>query len=465
VPNATMTYVDGNSSIAANATGSGNGGRVFVWADNTTAFLGSISAKGVSATDTAGVGGFVEVSGKQRLIFKGTVDTDGTNGLGTLLLDPENILITDSAEGTGDAAIIANNNILATGTLPGQQNNSEPSLTISALALESMSATSNVVLEALNNITIADLADNQLSFQATTGSVTLRADADRSGAGVFSMNAVDTISTAGGSIAISGNQITAGNLSSNGGNISLISPGSTVANNISSSNPKTGSSGNILLEGLNVTVQKLDASGPEAAGNVTVTAQNVLGVSFVAGGSGNITLTGNEINFKGDKNSVSGTGFLVLQPWSPGQNIAIGGSGDVGTNIYLNLTAKDLGSLQNGFAGITIGRSNGMGSILIANDLTFYDSLIIQSPAGLGTITTTSSLTGADNASITLKAEGNIRTGNISTNGEEIRLASTTGNVTTGQLLTVGTRTINTNVNSSQDMRNSAGDVTVTAED
>ena len=49
---------------------------------------------------------------------------------------------------------------------------------------------------------------------------------------------------------------------------------------------------------------------------------------------------------------------MVLQPWSPGQNIAIGGSGDVGTNIYLNLTAKELGSLQNGFAGITIGRSN-----------------------------------------------------------------------------------------------------------
>ena len=257
VPNATMTYVDGKSSIAANATASGNGGRVFVWADNTTAFLGSISAKGVSATDTAGVGGLVEVSGKQRLIFNGTVDSSGTNGLGTLLLDPENILITDSAEATGDAAIIANNNILATGTLPGQQNNSEPSLTISARALESMSATSNVVLEALNNITIADLADNQLSFQATTGSVTLRADADRSGAGVFSMNALDTISTAGGSIAMEGNQITAGNLSSNGGNISLISPGSTVANNISSSNPKTGSSGNILLEGLNVTAKSL----------------------------------------------------------------------------------------------------------------------------------------------------------------------------------------------------------------
>ncbi|MEG3909829.1 CHAT domain-containing protein [Microcoleus sp. w2-18bC1] len=464
VPNARMTYVDGKSSIAANATESGNGGRVFVWADNTTAFLGSISANGVSATGTAGVGGFVEVSGKQRLIFNGTVDTSGTNGLGTLLLDPENILITDSPEAAGDAAIIANNNILSTGTVPGQENNSEPSLTISATALESMSATANVVLEALNDITIADLADNLLSFQATTGSVTFRADADRSGAGVFSMNSGDTISTAGGAIAISGSQITAGNLSSNGGNISLISPGTTVANNISSSNPSTGSSGNILLEGLNVTAPKIDASGSKATGNVTVTARNVLGVSSIAGGSGNITLTGNEINLTGAKNSVSGTGFLVLQPWSPGQNIAIGGSGDVGTNIYLNLTASDLGSLENGFAGITIGRSNGIGSILIANDFTFYDPLIIQSPAGLGTITTTNSLTAADNASITLKADGNIRTGNITTNNQEIRIASTAGNVTTGQLLTGTARTINTSVNPSEDIGNSAGDVSVTAQ-
>ncbi|MEG4043366.1 CHAT domain-containing protein [Microcoleus sp. Pol17_C1] len=463
VPNARMTYVDGKSSIAANATESGNGGRIVVWADNTTAFLGSISANGVSATTTAGVGGFVEVSGKQRLIFNGTVDTSGTNGLGTLLLDPDNILITDSPEGAGDAEIIANNNILATGTPSPQPKISEPSLTISATALESMSATANVVLEALNDITIADLADNQLSFQATTGSVTLRADADRNGAGAFSMNAADTISTAGGAISISGSQITAGNLSSNGGNISLISPGSTVANNISSSNPSTGSSGNIVLEGLNVTAQKLDASGREATGNVTVTARNVLGVRSIAGGSGNITLTGDEINFKGDKNSVRGTGFLVLQPWSPGQNIAIGGSGDVGTNIYLNLTASDLGSLENGFAGITIGRTNGIGSILIANDFTFYDPLIIQSPAGLGTITTTNSLTGADNASITIKGDGNIRTGNITTHNQEIRIVSTAGNVTTGRLLTGTSRTINTSVNSSEDTGNSAGDVSVTA--
>ncbi len=463
VPNAKMTYVDGQSAIAANATQAGNGGNVIVWADHTTAFLGSINARGVSATPgTSGVGGFVEVSGKQRLVFNGTVDTTGTNGLGTLLLDPENITITDGAAGADDAAIIANNNILATATSP-QQNSPGASLTISATALEGISATGNVVLEALNDIKISDLADHQLSLQATTGSITFKADADRNGTGAFSMNAKDTISTAGGSIAIFGSQITAGSLSSNGGNISLISPGSTVANNISTSNLNTGNSGNILLEGLNITAEKLDTSGSKNAGNVSLTAQNILAVKGITAGSGNITLTGNEIDLKGGSNSVNGTGFLVLQPWSPEQNIAIAGTGDIGTNNFLNLTANDLGSLRNGFAGITIGRSNGSGSILVANNFTFYDPLIIQSPSESGTITTTSLLTGADNASLTLKADGNIRTGNIFTNGQEIRIASQTGNIITDRLRTGTTATITTKSNSSPVSR-SAGDVTLTAD-
>lgn len=464
VPAATMTYVDGKSSIAANATQSGNGGNVAIWADNTAAFFGSISALANSTTPgSGGIGGFVEVSGKQRLIFNGTVDTTGTNGLGTLLLDPDNIFITDAAESAGDAAIIANNNILATKTEAGQQNSSEASLTISALSLEKMSATSNIVLEALNDIKIEDLADNQLSFQATTGSIVFKADADRSGAGAFSMNPGDRISTNGGSIAISGNQITAGNLSSNGGNISLNSQGAAGAGNISALNTRTGSSGNILLEGVNVTADKIDASGSKSAANVTLTAQNILSVRGIAAGSGIISLTGNEIDLTGGANSVRGSGFLVLQPWNAAQNMAIGGSGDVGTNTFLNLTATELGALQNGFSGITIGRTNSSGAILLANDLTFYDPLIIQSPVSSGTITATSRLAGADNASITLKADGNIRTGNISTNGQEIRLASKTGNVTVGQLETK-TATPSSNAVDAAKAKHPAGDVSVTAE-
>jgi hypothetical protein len=59
-------------------------------------------------------------------------------------------------------------------------------------------------------------------------------------------------------------------LSSNGGNISLTSQGATVAGNISSLNTRTDSSGNILLEGVNVTAEKIDASGSEGAANVSL---------------------------------------------------------------------------------------------------------------------------------------------------------------------------------------------------
>lgn len=463
LPTANMTYVDGKSSIAINATRSGNGGSAVVWADGTTVFSGNVNARGVSTVpNVGGVGGFVEVSGKKGLIFNGSVDTRGTNGLGTLLLDPENIVVTDAAAGADDAAILANGGILGAATSPGLSSSSGSSLTISARALEGISATTNVVLEAFNDIKISDLADDRLSFQTTTGSVTFRADADGNGTGLFAMNSRDTISTEGGAIAIFGRQVTVGNLLSKGGNISLTSQGAIVGNNISASNPNNGRSGNVLLEGLSVRAEKVDVSGSRSAGIVNLTAQNVLSVGGIAGGSGNISLTGNEIDLKGGNNSVSGTGFLVLQPWSPGQNIAIAGAGDLGSNSFLNLTASDLGSLQNGFAGITIGRSDGSSSILVANNLNFSDPLIIQSPSDRGTITTTSSLTGTDNASITLKADGNIRTGNISTNGQEIRITSQTGNIIADRLRTGTEATLTTSSNSGAVSR-VAGDVTLTA--
>ncbi|HIK15460.1 MAG TPA: filamentous hemagglutinin N-terminal domain-containing protein [Leptolyngbyaceae cyanobacterium M33_DOE_097] len=91
VPNARQTVVDQNVAIAADAVTSGNGGKVVVWADEGTRFYGTISAKGGTIQ---GNGGFVEVSGKQTLDFRGQVDTTATNGIaGTLLLDPTNISV------------------------------------------------------------------------------------------------------------------------------------------------------------------------------------------------------------------------------------------------------------------------------------------------------------------------------------------------------------------------------------
>ncbi|MFN5728026.1 MAG: hypothetical protein ACK48D_15120, partial [Pseudanabaena sp.] len=90
-PNALKTFVNSSSKIDVSAILRGNAGTVIVWADLNTRFLGSIIAKG---GNQSGDGGFVEVSGKQNLDYRGNVNTLAPNGkIGTLLLDPTNIKV------------------------------------------------------------------------------------------------------------------------------------------------------------------------------------------------------------------------------------------------------------------------------------------------------------------------------------------------------------------------------------
>ncbi|MEQ9484668.1 CHAT domain-containing protein [Coleofasciculus sp. F4-SAH-05] len=92
--NASQTLVSENSLITADAGVQGTGGEVFVWADDVTGFYGTISARGGTEV---GDGGFIEVSGKELLIFTGHADAGAINGQpGTLLLDPKNITIGDA---------------------------------------------------------------------------------------------------------------------------------------------------------------------------------------------------------------------------------------------------------------------------------------------------------------------------------------------------------------------------------
>ncbi|NJR48719.1 MAG: hypothetical protein HC780_03335 [Leptolyngbyaceae cyanobacterium CSU_1_3] len=100
VPSASQTFVSGDTQILANSLLKGDGGRVIVWSNDNTQFLGTISARG-----STGKGGFVEVSGKNALTFGGQVDVSAPNGLlGTLLLDPTTLTIVDApAGGTFDA--------------------------------------------------------------------------------------------------------------------------------------------------------------------------------------------------------------------------------------------------------------------------------------------------------------------------------------------------------------------------
>ncbi|MDZ7957637.1 MAG: CHAT domain-containing protein [Aulosira sp. DedQUE10] len=99
VPTATHTFVSSDSTIAADALQSGNGGKVIVWADDSTRFFGNITARGGAI---AGNGGLVETSGKLSLNVTGSkVDASAVKGQpGTWLLDPTDINIVNGGSGT-----------------------------------------------------------------------------------------------------------------------------------------------------------------------------------------------------------------------------------------------------------------------------------------------------------------------------------------------------------------------------
>ncbi|MBD2014193.1 CHAT domain-containing protein [Microcoleus sp. FACHB-53] len=150
--------------------------------------------------------------------------------------------------------------------------------------------------------------------------------------------------------------------------------------------------------------------------------------STLAAGVNNLTLNANGIDFL---QAVSGTGNLILQPLTPDRAIILGGSVD-NSLTTLDLIARDLAALQPGFNSITIGSASGSGAIILAGDTTFNDPVILRSPVGKGSINTSGfTLTGTNNATISLLANQEITTGNIINPGRAITLTSLFGNINT----------------------------------
>lgn len=74
--NAQRVDIDQGVQLRADATVSGNGGRVVAWSDDRLTYRGAISARGAGA----GSGGSVEVAAARRLVFEGTVDVGNGDG-------------------------------------------------------------------------------------------------------------------------------------------------------------------------------------------------------------------------------------------------------------------------------------------------------------------------------------------------------------------------------------------------
>ncbi|TCR63424.1 MBG domain-containing protein [Bosea sp. BK604] len=221
LPHARTAMVDGATQISADATESGNGGRIIVWSDEFTGFDGRIRAQG---GPNGGDGGFAEVSSKGVLAYRGqTILTAARGQIGTLLLDPFDIFIETGTTTAGwgftgappnltftpplsppppsvsilnvvdlQNALATANVIVSTGGT-GSPGAGAGNITVSAPITWSQSTT--LTLNALNTITIGQAVSAPqggltLISQLTAGGITLAAPID---VGTLTINASGTI--------------------------------------------------------------------------------------------------------------------------------------------------------------------------------------------------------------------------------------------------------------------------------
>lgn len=364
IPRAQLTLVDTDSVLRADTLEIGNGGEVIVWADKFTQFDGSISAQGGLLS---GDGGFVEVSGRDTLAFNGFVDVGAVNGTwGTLLLDPTDITIDNNLSTPGVEASLPD--IFAAET-PG-------AVTLNADTLQNQ--TGNVVLEATNNITIADGV--ALVF-VPGGSITFTADADNDNVGNFVMeNPADTIEALGRSLTITGASVIAGNIDvgdstvAQAGNVDITaSTGAITVGNITTTanadfNGDNGfqnagsvnlsaENGRIIAEDIN-TFASITGLPSGTGGAVTISAGGAIDIASVEASSGggggspiNITTTNGDITT--GRLSASG------QNQGGGNDITLSTvSGSIVTGDIFARTVQDQGDVFNA-GNIDIEATNG----------------------------------------------------------------------------------------------------------
>ncbi|WP_241687844.1 filamentous hemagglutinin N-terminal domain-containing protein [Janthinobacterium sp. 17J80-10] len=277
VTNAKQTILGRDAEIRADAGTQGNGGKVIVWSDELTRAYGTISAKGGVQ---GGDGGFVEVSGKQRLNFDATVDISAPKGkAGSLLLDPRDIIVQGGTTGaSGDSALINDNFV------DSADADAVTDITISEGKLESL--VGNITLQASQDVKFETFSDGNLYLSNVTNGSTFSILAGRD---IISQDPVtnDAISTAGGAInftASTGQINLGGSLNSNGGQITL-NAGTTLAVGAISSTDGA-SAGNITLT----------SGGPMMLGRIG-------GINANASAPGDVRLTsGGAISILNDNN-------------------------------------------------------------------------------------------------------------------------------------------------------------------
>lgn len=477
---ATATYMGEDARISADALTSGDGGKVILWATDSTQFHGEISVLGGGE---GGDGGFVETSG-HMLDVSGTVGLRAVAGKGgTWLLDPYNINITSAASsGTSTQSPFTPNaggsSTLSSATLNASlseganiivQTSSGPGTSGDINVLDNVQAQGNatLTLQAHRNINMTDTSIT--NADGASLNVSLLSNFNNSGNGSVALTNA-TIRTNGGDLTISGaidpsgsyasTNVSSGTgvlirsgtqITTNGGDVTIrgatsstLAAGSTAtAVNISGASTLDAGGGNIDIVALQGSTSgtgdafiltggsSLLTSG---AGSIDVSADN-LGSgngtrvfsttnTIAATGSGDVTLRGN---------AASGFGVLICSTASGStQNIGVGsgtltlqGSSSSGRGLYLAASGSGAVNLDAGSGGaIVLGGDSGGSYGTILNVTGATASINLNSG---GDITVEGNSSGGTTPSLGLVASGS---GTAGAPGAQINISSSGGDVT-----------------------------------
>jgi filamentous hemagglutinin family protein len=334
---AVTVNMENGAKIDVSAKTTGEGGKAVLWSDvnkegGVTRADGVILAKG--GVD-GGDGGKVEISGHFLQLGENlSVDTQATNGAnGLLLLDPKNIVISNSNPGgTIDISSYSTTDGTLWNNLANSGYNYASTVWTTPASIVNLLNQTNVYLQAGNDITIG----SAINASGNTLNSSLSMQAGRS----IQINA--DITLRGAFTATSNYYTIAQNSARDAGAGSFtMGTGTTISTN--------GGGAASVAKSIDIKVSK----DGETAGTASI--QNLVAGS-ATGASKDITILADTITLAGGANSIQGNGAVTLAPVTATRNIIVGGTGS-GSELLIDATT--LAALKAGFSAINIGDNTG----------------------------------------------------------------------------------------------------------
>jgi filamentous hemagglutinin family protein len=424
--NAKMVYMDARAVIDASSA-LADGGRVILWSDEATRNAGHIDVSG------AVNGGFIEVSSKGFLDFRGTVGLQGANGAaGMLLLDPTNIEIrsgpssgdmsgTSPFEETGSAS----NSFLSVSTL----NTALSGGTVIVTTESAGAGTGNIditagIVNGAANTTLILRADGAITI-GTGGSinsggyllnVALRAGAGITvgGSGINTLGGTVTTESLSGGGKAGGNFTSTANINAGFGNIEIRQAGSI------SIGGTVNTSGQIVIDANGGTTQTaaiigggILSVGGEGTVGLDHAANAFAAIEFYRSGSGSAAISLTTSITPAVFASTLGTGAL-----------SITGQGFIQSGAMIQDAGGGAVTIKGGTGHVALSQANvWTGALSVSGDVITVEGA--QTATGAGAI----ALNATRNVTITssIQAVGNVSVWGNAPGGDPNAAADITG--------------------------------------